>query len=253
MNKITSVFKARPRAFIASGVLLILALFFRFCLLGFGMTALCLLGLAVCVAAFALFDIWNAQKLRVALIAVLVIGFGCFMAGEIPVLMDARSAADTSADYIIVFGAGVNGTEPSLSLTNRLHGALSWLEENPDGKAVLSGGQGPHEAVTEAQAMYDWLTARGVDPARLIMEDQASDSYENLVNSLVLIANRGGDPHGRVAILSSEYHLHRLRYMAERLGCQPVSVAARTTNPVIFLNYAVRESFAMWELWVFGM
>ena len=96
--------------------------------------------------------------------------------------------------------------------------------------------------------MFDWLAERGVDPARLILEDRATDSYENIQYSLALL---GPDP-GRVAILSSEYHLHRLEYMAEKLGCEPVPVAARTSNPVMFLNYAVREAFAMWKLWVFG-
>ena len=97
--------------------------------------------------------------------------------------------------------------------------------------------------------MVDWLTARGVDPARLILEDQARDSFENIQNSLALL---GPDP-GRVAILSSEYHLHRLGYMAEKMGCEPVLVAAKTSIFPLFVNYAVREAFAMWELWVFGM
>ena len=55
-----------------------------------------------------------------------------------------------------------------------------------------------------------------------------------------------------MAFLSSEYHLHRLGWMARRLGCEPKLVAARTTMPVLFLNYAIREAFAMWKLWVFG-
>ena len=97
--------------------------------------------------------------------------------------------------------------------------------------------------------MVDWLTARGVDPARLILEDQARNSYENIANSLALL---GPDP-GRVAILSSEYHLHRLGYMAEKLGCQPVLIAAKTSIFPLFVNYAIREAFAMWRLWVFGM
>ena len=239
--------------FIAAGACLALAAFFRFCLLGFGMTALCFLGLAVCDAVFALLDMKKAGRLRLALILALAVGLGCFLAGEIPVLADAHSAKDTGADYLIVCGAGVNGSEPSLSLLNRLDDAYDWQAAHPGGKAVLSGGQGPREDVSEAQCMFDWLTARGVDPARLFREDRSADSYENLANSLALIAADGGDTSGRIAVLSSEYHLHRLMYMAERLGFEPVPVAARTTNPFIFVNYAVRESFAMWELWIFGM
>lgn len=239
--------------FAAAGVSLVLAAFFRLCLRGFGMTALCFFCLAACNAAFALLDMKKARRLRLALIWVLVCGMGCFLAAEIPVLMDCHSAEDTAADYLIVCGAGVTGSRPSLSLMDRIDGAYDWLETHPGGRAVLSGGQGPGEEISEAQCMFDWLSDRGVDPGRLILEDRSNSSYENLSNSLALIAAEGGDAAGRIAVLSSEYHLHRLQYMAERLGFEAVPVAARTANPFIFINYAIRESFAMWKLWVFGM
>ena len=224
---------------------------FAFALVGYRMMALAFLGLAAVLALFGALSGRHtaaARRMRVTMIVILLIGAGCFLAAEIPVLLDCRSAADTAAPHLIVCGAGVHGSVPSRSLTDRLRAALDWLQTNPDADAVLSGCQGPGEDLSEAQAMFDWLAERGVDPARLILEDRATDSYENIQYSLALL---GPDP-GRVAILSSEYHLHRLEYMAEKLGCEPVPVAARTSNPVMFLNYAVREAFAMWKLWVFG-
>ena len=224
---------------------------FAFALVGYRMMALAFLGLAAVLALFGALSGRHtaaARRMRVTMIVILLIGAGCFLAAEIPVLLDCRSAADTAAPHLIVCGAGVHGSVPSRSLTDRLRAALDWLQANPDADAVLSGCQGPGEDLSEAQAMFDWLAERGVDPARLILEDRATDSYENIQYSLALL---GPDP-GRVAILSSEYHLHRLGYMAEKLGCEPVPVAARTSNPVMFLNYAVREAFAMWKLWVFG-
>lgn len=224
---------------------------FAFALVGYRMMALAFLGLAAVLALFGALSGRHtaaARRMKVTMIVILLIGAGCFLAAEIPVLMDCRSAADTAAPHLIVCGAGVHGSVPSRSLTDRLRAALDWLQANPDADAVLSGCQGPGEDLSEAQAMFDWLAERGVDPARLILEDRATDSYENIQYSLALL---GPDP-GRVAILSSEYHLHRLGYMAEKLGCEPVPVAARTSNPVMFLNYAVREAFAMWKLWVFG-
>lgn len=242
--------------FIAALVCFVLAAVCGFVLAGFGMSALVFLGGGLCLVFFGLLSgrkTRAARLLRRAALVILLIGFCCFLAAEIPVLADARTDADGDAPYLIVFGAGVNGTEPSLSMLNRLDDALAWLEAHPDSKAVLSGGQGAGEDITEAQAMYTWLTEKGVSPERLILEEASTDSLENIVNSLALIQADGGDPTGPVALLSSEYHLHRLAYMAQRLGCQAVTVAARTTNPFIFVNYAVREAFAMWELWVFGM
>ena len=46
-------------------------------------------------------------------------------------------------DYIIVLGAHVAGTRLSKALLERTRRALRYLEENPETRAVLSGGQGP--------------------------------------------------------------------------------------------------------------
>ena len=228
---------------------------FAFALAGYRMMALVFLGLGAVLALFGLLagrKTAAARRTRTAMIVILLIGAACFLAAEIPVLADCRSDADTAAPHLIVCGAGVNGSVPSRSLADRLQGALEWLNANPGSDAVLSGCQGPGEDLSEARAMFNWLTDRGVDPDRLILEEAARNSYENISNSLALIAARDGAPAGRVAILSSEYHLHRLGWMARRLGCEPKLVAARTTMPVLFLNYAIREAFAMWKLWVFG-
>ena len=242
--------------FIGAGLLIIAAAVFEFALVGYRVTAVLLLAGAAVLAIFGFLagkTSKAAKAARIALAAFLVIGCGCFLAAEIPILADCHSDADTSAPYLIVCGAGLNGDKPSRSLADRLSAALTWLEENPDSAAVLTGSQGPREALSEGQAMVDWLTAHGVDPARLILEDRADNSYENIANSLALIRAREPGYDGRVAVLSSEYHLHRLGYMAEHLGCEAALVAAKTSIFPLFVNYAVREAFAMWKLWVFGM
>lgn len=242
--------------YIAALFFLFCAAVFKFIFVGYGVMALCLTGAAVCCAFFG-FCHGRGEKgikrLRMIVIIGLILGFFLFMAAEIPVLLGSRSEEDTSADYIIVMGAGVNGLEPSLSLLNRLQAAEKWLAENPEGIAVLSGGQGNGELITEARCMYDWLTARGIDPARLIMEPMATSSYENILYSLELIEAHGGNPAGKVAIVSNDYHLCRIRLIAKELGCEPVCVAARTPYFTLYVNYAVREAAALWEIWLFGI
>lgn len=251
MRKLT---RRQKWLYAASAVCLALSIFYKFVPVGYHITAMMFLGFAAWLALFALFSAPTraGRVMRVLLVLGVAVGFPLFLAAEIPVLMDAHSDADTSAPYLIVCGAGVNGSTPSRSMTDRLHQALEWMDQNPDSAVILSGGQGPGEDLSEAQAMYDWLTAQGADPDRLLLEDRSASSYENLQNSLALIGERGGDPAGRVAILSSEYHLHRLGWLAERLGCRPVLVAAPTTKVSLFINYAIREALAMWKMWVFG-
>lgn len=69
---------------------------------------------------------------------------------------------------------------------------------------------------------------------------------------LALIESHGGDAAGPVALISSDYHMHRLCVVARSLGCEPVRVAARTGYLALRANYAVREAFAMWRIWVLG-
>ena len=61
------------------------------------------------------------------------------------------------------------------------------MEENPETKAVLSGGKGDGESITEAQAMCNYLVEHGIDRERLILEEKSTNTTENLKFSLGII------------------------------------------------------------------
>ena len=73
------------------------------------------------------------------------------------VLSGAGGAEDPACAYVVVLGAGVNGTQPSPSLEERLEAALAYLQTYPEAQCVVSGGQGGGENITEALCMYTWL------------------------------------------------------------------------------------------------
>lgn len=243
----------RPAGMIAAGACFALAALFAFALVGYRTTALLFGGMGLC----ALFYWITARRaapavktLRIAVTVLLALGCGCFLAAEIPIVAGAHTDADSGADYVIVMGAGVNGTEPSLSLTDRLTAALSYLNTYPDSIAVVSGCQGEGEDVSEAEAMRVWLVNRGISDSRIVKEEQARSSYENLLNSLNIIRSLGGA--GKIAVVSSEYHLYRIRLIARTLGFTAVCIAGRTTNPALMVNYFIREAFGVWRIWVLG-
>ena len=157
------------------------------------------------------------------------------------------------ADAVVVLGAGVNGTQPSLSLYTRVTAALDYLEENPDVPVVLTGGLGYGEEITEARCMYDWLTARGVDPARLIMEEQAGNTAENFAFSKELLEEQGIDPaENLVAVVTNDFHIARSRLIAARQGYgHAFGVPAKLPWRHLEVNYYLRESFAMVKTWIF--
>lgn len=201
---------------------------------------LCLAAAAVLVFLFPRMPGWGRWTLG----ALVVLALAAFVVLELPILRASRTDPNPEADYLIVLGAKVNGTEPSYALYDRLSAALDYLNACPNAKAVVSGGQGADEGVSEAQAMFTWLTAHGVDADRILLEDQSETTRENLTNSFAVIAADGGDVTEGVAIVTSEYHLYRAKLMAEALGARPIGVAAKTSLISMRVNYFIREAFA---------
>lgn len=215
-----------------------LALFLRFALIGYGTLALFCAGAGAVILLYLLLP----KAARIGLTALLCAGTAVFIAAEIPVVRAAGGDPDADADYLIVLGAGVNGTAPSLSMLDRLNAALDYLESHPDCAAIVSGGQGPGEDITEAEAMYAWLTARGVAPERVLREDRATSTVENLRYSFDLIP---APETAAVAVVSSEYHLYRAKLLASRLGHEVAGVPAETSLPVLKINYFIREALGV--------
>lgn len=190
----------------------------------------------------------KAGKLcKVIFLACFCIGLAGFLAIEI--LLVTRGRADNSAleaDAVIVLGAGVNGTTPSLALRTRIDAAAAYLEQHPNVPAVLSGGQGPGEDITEAQAMYAALTARGIDGERLFLEGRSTSTAENFAYSKELLAEIGIDPEeGVFAVVTNDFHCVRAHLIARRAGMQVFDIPAALPGIWLSGNYYVREAFAM--------
>ncbi len=225
------------------------AAFLRFALRGYAWWGyLCLFIAALLLAhRFLPAVLWRI----VVLLTCLGLAYFCFV--EYFIIKNARTDADAGRDYLIVLGAAVYGDQPSLTLVRRLEGTKAYLDTHPETVAIVSGGMGKGETITEAQAMHDWLIAHGVAPGRVIMEPKATSTLENLTYAFDLIRERGDEPQGHVAIVSSAYHLYRAKLMARDLG---VSDAAGVAAPwgyfFVMLNYFIREAFGVTHLWVFG-
>lgn len=165
------------------------------------------------------------------------------------ILHAGSGSDDTDCDYLIVLGAGVNGTVPSLTLQYRLDAAYQYLTAHPDTICILSGGQGPREDITEAECMFRYLTQRGIPEEQLLLEDKATSTQENLAFSREMIP----DPQSAsIGILSSEYHLFRARLMARDQGFEPVLIPACTQMVPLRVNYYLREIAGVWYYLIFG-
>ncbi len=146
------------------------------------------------------------------------------------------------SDYLIVLGARVRGENLSLTLKARLDVAYEYLIENPNTKAVLSGGQGAGEDISEAEAMRRYLVGKGIDESRLCLEDQSTDTSENLKYSFNIIDAQKED--ASVIVVTNRFHVLRSKMIAKDLG-KDVSGIGANTLPYLIPTYYLREFFAV--------
>ena len=179
-------------------------------------------------------------------------------------------------EFCIVLGASVKEDGSlSPSLKRRLDETIRFSDRNPATRFVLSGGRGPREPVTEAEAMGSYLVYNGVPEDRLLLEIQSKNTYENILYSDALISRilaeekRGRSraakkaPEGssfiqaeglpvRVAILSADYHLFRALHLAEKMTGGEYCGIASKSDPVMFAHFVTRECIAIVKDKFFG-
>ena len=131
-------------------------------------------------------------------------------------------------------------------LADRIRGAYTYLTEHPDVICIVSGGKAREDRLSEAQCMYNELTAMGIAPDRIILEDQATSTRENFKYSIELLEKELGRVPRNIGVLSSEFHLLRAKMIAKNYGIDPVTIAANTSDTQAFFRYFVREIFMIW-------
>ncbi len=122
-----------------------------------------------------------------------------------------------NVNTMIILGAKVNEDGISKTLKRRLDKAIEYYNTNKNiNNIIVSGGQGSDEVVTEALAMKNYLVKNGVSKDKIIMEDKATTTLENIIFSKKIITDK--NLKGKVLIVTSDYHLFRGQIIASILG-----------------------------------
>lgn len=225
---------------------------------GFATTAVVLYGIAAVLIAYFLLE-WlrktrpKAGKCLTWIFSV-CLAIGVAVAGVTAGLVIAAGTVqpESGCEYIVVLGAKVNGTSPSLALAERIEAAYAYLKENPDALCIVSGGQGSDEDISEAQCIYDQLTQKGIDPQRIWLEEKATSTADNLQFSLELIEEKTGQRPEKIGIVSSEYHMFRAGMVANGCGVACAGIPAKSTRVDLYINYTLREIAAVWYYLILG-
>ena len=250
--------KIRPLPIISCAVLTVLAYILKFRLPGYGFSAL------VCCGIIALIVFYEGSRLlipkfpkpmrllRKVVTVCLIIGLLAAGITEAFIVEASFGDPDKECDYFVVLGAKVRESGPSVSLWDRIYGAADYMYQHPNAIAVVSGGQGDDEPMSEGLAMFKELVSLGIDSDRIWIEDKATSTRENINFALDLIEeNTGSRPH-TLGVVSSEYHLFRASLIAENCGVDFVGIPAATSRVSQFINHMMREVAACWQYLILG-
>ncbi len=166
------------------------------------------------------------------------------------VVYGSKDNANFDEDAVVVLGAGVHGKTPSYALARRLDSAVEYHEKNPDAIIVVSGGQGPQEDITEAEAMELYLLDRGVDPEKIIKEDKAVSTYTNFKYSKEILDEKLGNDYA-ITLITNEYHIFRGFLCAKETGFGDVTHMHADTHPTYLIPGTTRECLAVLKFIVF--
>ena len=207
--------------------------------------------------------------LKAVLVCVLVVGLLIFGACEVMVLSGFGTSAPPGADYLIVLGAQVRPDGPSVVLRYRLDAAADYLSNNEGTRCIVTGGKGRNEHISEGEGMKQYLVGLGIGEDRIIVEDQAVNTIQNIQFSKALIladsgesaledsdSGKGGGTGGAeadpaagsevsmpVAVVTNNFHVARAVRLARKQGFTNVSAVSAPSDPLYLPNNMFREFF----------
>lgn len=176
------------------------------------------------------------------------VGFLFFIIVEAIIIHGGQTKPERDADYLLILGAKVNGTQPSLILKYRIDAAVEYLKENSDTMVIASGGKGTDEEISEAQCIYNELVAKGIAADRILLEEASTSTKENLIYSSAMFDVKSNS----VVITTTDFHMFRAMRLAKACGYQEVSGnSAKSVWWLVPTNYT-RECLAILKEWITG-
>lgn len=178
---------------------------------------------------------------KIVLSVVIAAGIFIFLLAEGLIISGMTQPEKKDLDYVIVLGAQVKGERPSRALMKRILRASEYLKENPRTIAILSGGQGPGENITEAECMRQALEKLGISRERLILEEESTSTRENLIYSAQLAPVKTA----KTGLITQNFHVYRSGKLAEHQGYRNISLIPAPSEWMYQPHFMVREAFAL--------
>lgn len=166
---------------------------------------------------------------------IMIILLALFICAVYRIYTYGKKLPSKNGDYLIILGAHVNGTIPSKALMSRIKAAFEYMKENPSTNAVLTGGQGRGENITEAHCMKQELLKLGIEESRLLMEDKSTTTEENITFAKRIIKDAS------IIIVTNDFHALRGSWIAKKAGFPQVESLGTNSSSIMKPHYYTRE------------
>lgn len=172
----------------------------------------------------------------------LLLAFGTL---ELIINFGGKTSVSGNEKVMMILGAQVKTSGPSVLLKDRLDTALTYLKNNPTLTVVVSGGQGDNEPATEASVMRDYLVENGYPTEQILLEDSSRNTAQNIQNTVALLKQQNIDATDGVIIVSNRFHIFRAKMLGERYGMKVSTLAAPSSHVGAGLKGVLREPFGV--------
>ena len=171
-----------------------------------------------------------------------IIGYLCIQEGSVQKTVPSPEQYDA----IIVLGAQVlpDGS-PSVQLGWRLDAAYEAYQQKPV-PVVVCGARGKDEPMTEADAMKQYLTDKGVPDETILKDPDSFNTRQNLKNASDLLKKKTGIK--KVLIVTSDYHVPRSMAIARDMGFDACGLGS-PCKPEYWIKNHAREALAWCKYW----
>ncbi len=145
-------------------------------------------------------------------------------------------------DAVVVLGHQLIEGRLSGTYRARLDRVLQLCRYHQTMDVHIAGGRSS-DGLTEADAGYRYLVSRDVKAVRLNREDLSSNTVENLKQIKPLVS-----PYGRVVVVSSRYHLERVKSLSAGMDMSLVACGAEAKYRFgdVFPQSLVEAFFLHW-------
>ncbi len=195
-----------------------------------------------------------SRKIKISLLLFLVTGFSVSLINLFFILTPKIDDGKIENEYVIILGGGVRRDGILTDVPNeRLSAASVYLKNHKNAVAIVTGGLPKFGSMPESVSLKKKLVSLGIGPERILEENRAHDTIENLIFCAQLISAQENISmeetlQKTVAIVTSRYHLARAERLAKRLGYKNITGLAGRTPLVYIPNDYAREILAYVKL-----